>query len=147
MTTILADFHLGLMVADSHETDTDRAWCVKKVHRVRGALIGLAGKLHVDGQHFLDWYQAGMVTPPEFDFEESVALVLDYDGLWIFDSNCITLVKVERGREAIGTGGKGAICAYEALGWSNPRRAVTIACKHDGGSRPPIRVYRLRKPA
>jgi hypothetical protein len=147
VTTVLADARLGVMVSDSNETDGDRTWSTKKVHRVNGALIGLAGVLHIDGDHFLDWYRAGMVAPPEFDFEESTALILDHDGLWLFDSNCITIVRVTSGREAIGTGGKGAICAYEALGWTDPAKAVRIACRHDGGSRPPVRTYKLGKPA
>lgn len=142
MTTILADTRLGVMVSDSNMTDGDRAWRVRKVHRIRGTLVGLAGTM-IEGLAFLDWYRAGMTTPPDFAFGDSTALVLDTDGLWLFDENTDTLARVRAGREAIGTGGKGAMCAYEALGFSSPAKAVRIACVHDSGSRPPVRTYRL----
>ena len=48
------------------------------------------------------------------------------------------------GIEAIGSGGKAAICAYEALALTDPVHAVRIVCKHDAGSRAPVRVYRLK---
>ena len=69
--------------------------------------------------------------------------MLDHDGLWLFDSNCDTLTRVPSGREAIGSGGKGAICAFEALGFLDAAKAVRIACTHDSGSRPPVRTYHL----
>lgn len=142
MTTVLADVRWGVMVSDSNQTDDDRTWSVKKVHRIRGALVGLAGT-HLEIGYFLDWYRAGMGAPPEFNFEDCSALVLDVDGLWLFDSNCATLERVTGGREAIGTGGKAALCAYEAMNYSDPRRAVRIVCKHDAASRGPVRVYTL----
>jgi hypothetical protein len=144
VTTILADARLGVMVSDSRMNDEDRIWSVKKVFRIRGALIGAAG-LHVDCEHFFDWYRDGMVEPPEFEFSESVALVLDHDGLWMFDANRITLQKLETHYEAIGTGAKGAVCAYEAPGFTDPVRAVKIACHHDAQSGPPVRSYRLNR--
>lgn len=142
MTTILADARLGVMVADSNMTDGDRQWRVKKVHRIHGALIGLAGET-LKGGYFLDWYRDGMKAPPDFDFTDCAALVLDAYGLWMFDENCSTITRVPDGREAIGTGSTAAICAHEALGFANPKRAVQIVCRHDNGSRPPVRTYRL----
>lgn len=143
MTTILADARLGLMVADSNMTDGDRVWKTKKVHRVRGALIGLAGDIS-QGAQFLAWYaNQDDALAPEFDFALSSALVLDSRGLWLFDENTIQLTRVPQGREAVGTGGVAAISAYEALGWKDPVKAVRIACRHDNGSRPPVRSYRL----
>jgi hypothetical protein len=36
-----------------------------------------------------------------------------------------------------------ALAAYEALGFTDPKRAVQIVCRHDLNSRAPVRVYRL----
>ena len=61
----------------------------------------------------------------------------------MFDANYLQPTRLASGREAIGTGGKAAMCAYEALWFTDPRRAVSIVCKHDAASRTPVRVYRL----
>jgi hypothetical protein len=143
MTTILADRRLGVMVSDSSMTDDDRQWAARKVWRVRGGLLGFAGS-EPDFDRFKAWYRGGMAEPADFDFGESQALVLDASGLYFFDANYTTLKRIDGGREAIGTGGKAAICAYEALRFQDPARAVRIACKHDSGSRAPVRVYRLK---
>ncbi len=145
MTTILADYSRRVMVADSNATDGDRAWQMRKVYRIRGALVGTAGNID-EAAFFRAWYANRDDTiAPEFSFANSSALVLDHSGLWLFDENTIELTRVPSGREAIGTGGKGAICAYEAMGWDDPARAVRIACKHDSGSRPPVRTYHLKE--
>jgi ATP-dependent protease HslVU (ClpYQ) peptidase subunit len=141
MTTILADSKLRVMVSDSSATDGQRSWSVRKVYRVRGALVGLAGTVS-NFQGFLSWYRGGMKTPPEFDFDDNSALVLRADGLWTFDATAPALQK-SPSRESIGSGAMAAIAAYEALGWSNPRRAVQIACRHDASSRAPVRTYLL----
>ncbi len=143
MTTILADYKLGLMVADSNATDGDRVWKIKKVHRIKGALIGLAGVMS-EGQAFLEWYRGDIEKKaPVFEFGESTALVLDEFGLFYFDMNTLGLTKVPGGIESAGSGSVAAICAYEALGFKDPTRAVRIACKHDNGSRGPVRTYKL----
>lgn len=143
MTTVLADARLGLMVSDSVTTDGDRAWSSRKVHRIRGALVGFAGDvpyLHA----LLEWLRAGATG----DFggawsEDSDALVLNASGLWLFDCNAPRLQRVPSGRESIGSGSVAAIAAYEALGWTDPKRAVRIACRHDINSRAPVRAYHL----
>jgi hypothetical protein len=142
MTTVLANAKAGVMVADSHMTDEDRAWSVRKVYRIRGALVACAGSI-LCGEAFRDWWAAGAQEAPEFDMTDSQALVLDASGLYIFDSNVLGITRVPGGIEAIGTGAKGALCAYKALGFSDPIRAVRIACKYDNGSRPPVRSYKL----
>lgn len=140
MTTILACSRRGVMVSDSSVTDDDRVWVGKKVWRVRGALVGMAGG---DPQRmaFLDWYRRGMKG--EVSFEGASALVLTPSGLFMYDSNYTSLQVVESGVEAIGTGGKAAMCAYEALDFTDPRKAVRVVCKHDAASRTPVRVYTL----
>lgn len=140
MTTILASVRHGLMCADSNVSDDDRIWTGRKVWRVKGALIGFAGN-DADTAAFLPWYRSGMDGSVKFGI--SSALILDATGLYLFDANYTKPQKLEHGREAIGTGAKAAMCAFEALGWEDPKRAVRIVCKHDNGSRGPVRVYHL----
>lgn len=144
MTTVLADAKLGLMVSDSSITDDDRVWVGRKVWRIRGALVGLAG---VDDERvrFLDWFRGGMEG--DVDMGMAAALVLNHRGLFFMDANYTSLQRIECGREAVGTGAKAAMCAYEALHWADPARALRIVCKHDSMSRTPVRSYRLQERA
>lgn len=138
MTTILACVHSGLMVADSNVTDADRVWTGRKVWRIGDALIGLSGDVS-EAVKFLQWWKGKGPFPT---MNESHALVLSPKGLEFYDVT-MTPTKIVSGREAIGGGAKAAMCAFEALGWTDPKRAVQIVCKHDAGSRGPVRVYRL----
>jgi hypothetical protein len=142
VTTILADAKLGVMVSDTNMTDDDRVWHIRKVFRIRRALVATAGSV-IQGEAFMEWWRKGAEAPPDFDFDDSSALVLDDHGLFYFDDSVLGLTKVSTGREAIGTGGKVALAVYEALGWKDPAKAVRITCKYDSGSRTPVRTYRL----
>lgn len=141
MTTILADYKLGLMVTDSSINDGDRAWSGRKVFRVKGALVGMAGD-DSNCTKFLEWYRGGLEGP--IDMGEASALILTSRGLFLFDANYEKPRRLELGREAIGTGAKAAMCAYEALGFTDPRKVVRIVCKHDASSRAPVRSYNLK---
>ena len=138
MTTILADTKLGVMVSDSNVSDEDRAWSRRKVWRIGGALVGVAGST----EHWLpllDWLRHDPdAEPPKFG--DASLLILDRRGLRIY--NCSPFPERAQ-REAIGCGGKVAMAVYEALGWQDPAKAVRITCKHDAGSRAPVRLYRL----
>jgi hypothetical protein len=142
VTTILADFHLGLMVCDSNVSDEDRVWIGRKVWRIGRALIGMAGA-DPERAAFLDWYRGGLKG--HVKFKESAALILTPSGLYHYDSNYAMPQKVESGREAIGTGSKAAMCTHEALGFQDPRQAVKIVCRHDASSRGPVRSYKLKR--
>jgi hypothetical protein len=141
MTTIIADLKLGLMVADSSITDGDRIWFGQKVYRHKGFLLGFAGDVDESIQ-FLSWWKIGKKgkTPK---FSNSEALVMGA-GTLVYYSKSLIPMPISRGIEAIGTGGKAAICTYEALGWVNPVKAVRLVCKHDAGSRAPVRTYKLK---
>lgn len=138
MTTILADFRLGVMVSDSSATDDDRVWSERKVFRHKGALYGFAGDVD-ERLEFMEWIKNDSAAP---NFTGS-CLMLSDAGLFLYDHSTIPQ-KVERRMEAIGTGGKAAMCAYEALAFTDPVRAVRIVCKHDNASRVPVRTYRLK---
>ena len=140
MTTILADYRLGVMVADSSVSDGDRVWLGRKVYRHKGALIGFAGDVN-EAEQFLAWYKKQEGKPPKFT--NSQALVLSDAGLRCFNTSCIG-EKIPGGVESIGSGAKAAMCAYEALAFTDPVLAVRIVCKHDAGSRAPVRVHRLK---
>jgi hypothetical protein len=138
MTTIIADLRLGLMVSDSSATDEDRVWSERKVFRYKGDLYGFAG--NVDERiEFMDWIKGGPIP----HFSNSDCLMLSPAGLFLYSRGTLPQ-KVDKGIEAIGTGAKAAMCAYEAMGFSDPIRAVRIVCKHDSGSRVPVRTYRLK---
>jgi len=138
MTTILANLSLGLMVSDSSISDGDRVWIGRKVWRSKGALIGFAGDVNEAGE-FMQWWRLGG-KPPKF--VNSQALVMSADGLFSYNVS-MTPERVKTGIEAIGSGAKAVMCAYEALEWADPVRAVSIVCNHDSGSRKPVRTYRL----
>ena len=139
MTTILCDARHGLMVSDSSISDGDRIWIGRKVYRWRGSLIGFAGDCN-EAEEFLRWHKSGVGKPPKFT--GSQALILSASGLCAYNVST-TPEPVKRGIEAIGSGAKAAMCAYEALGFEDPQRAVAIVCRHDAGSRSPVRTYRL----
>lgn len=139
MTTILADFRLGVMVSDSNTSDTDRVWSERKVWRWQGKLIGCAGDVE-ESERFLTWFKKGGKPP---NLSDSFVLVMSNDGLFNYLDHCVPQ-KVRSGIEAIGSGAKAAMCAYEALAFTDPVRAVKIVCKHDNGSRAPVRTYRLK---
>jgi hypothetical protein len=138
VTTILADARFGLMVSDSVMTDDDRVWTTKKVFRHEGCLYGFAGLVD-ERIAFMDWIKGEGDAPA---FANSFCLMLSDAGLFIYDNSTVPQ-KVSRGFETIGTGAKAAMCAYEAMGFKNPAKAVRIVCKHDSGSRPPVRTYKL----
>lgn len=138
MTTLLADARLGVMVSDSSATDDDRVWSERKVFRYQGALYGFAGTVD-ERIAFMEWIKGDGKVP---DFSNSYCLMLSESGLILYDKTTMPQ-KVPRGIEAVGTGAKAAMCAYEALAFTDPVRAVRIVCKHDSASRVPVRVYRL----
>ena len=141
MTTILFDARLGIAAADSYGTDGDRTWTdVRKVWRICGCLIGLAGPTD-EGVAFKNWLKAG--CPDKWPcFRNSAALVLSPAGLVHFDGSCIPQ-PVASGIESIGTGAKVALAAYDSMGFKNPGRAVRMACKYSEGSGGRVRMYKL----
>lgn len=143
MTTVLADARLGVMVSDSCVTGGDRVWSGAKVFRVRGHLLGFAGDIAARTR-FLAWWKRGGKEADAETFKGGQALVMTPAGKLIFYEGDDLPVDIPGGREAIGTGGKAAIAAYDALGWEDPKKAVAVACRYDSASRLPVRVYKLK---
>jgi hypothetical protein len=138
MTTVLADARLGVMLSDSSLSDDDRVWSGRKVFRHKGALYGFAGATD-EIVEFMAWVKGGKLPR----FAHSDCLVLSNAGLAHYNHST-TPQSVSGGIEAIGTGAKAAMCAYEALSFTFPDRAVKIVCRHDSASRTPVRTYRLK---
>jgi hypothetical protein len=138
MTTVLADFRLGVMISDSSISDDDRVWSGRKVFRYRKALYGFSGDTD-EATQFMAWVKGGKLPK----FTHSDCLMLSESGLFHYNNGTVAQT-VTNGIEAIGTGAKAAMCAYEAMAFTDPVRAVKIVCKHDSGSRAPVRVYRMK---
>ena len=128
------------MISDSSISNGDRIWIGRKVIRWHGALFGFAGDC-LEAEQFMLWFKAGCTDKPP-TFKNSECLMLNSKGLTHYLESCIPS-HVRGGTEAIGTGAKAAMCAFEALDFSDPKRAVALACKHDAGSRKPVRIYKL----
>lgn len=128
------------MAADSNVSDGDRCWKMRKVWRVKQHLLGFAGD--TDGiEEFMAWWRGGCRTAQPA-FIGCYALVLSVGGLVYYNGQSAPET-IRSGREAIGSGAKAAMAAYEALGWTDLPKAVRIAVRHDSGSRGPVKVYGL----
>lgn len=140
MTTVLADARLGLMVSDSAFNDGNCVGRMRKVWRVNGSLVGISGNLDEFGP-FLGWLKAGMQDrPPKLSLS---ALVLSESGILHFAASGVPFA-VQGRCEAIGSGAMAAKSVHEAMGFTDPRKAVQVVCKHDQNSRGPVRVYKLK---
>jgi len=140
MTTVLADSRLGVMVSDSAFNDGQCVGRMRKVWRINGALVGVAGNLD-EFTPFLLWVKDGMQHPPPKI--SMSALMLTAEGILHFAASS-TPFPVQTHYEAIGSGAMAAKAAHEALAGLDPRKAVQIVCRHDQNSRGPVRVYKLK---
>ena len=139
MTTIAACTVRRVMVADSQWTDGRRCGGVRKVYRIGGALVGLAGDfatIHA----CLAKLRAGELERGDGDLSDVEVLRLAESGLstWTAADGWGPLTEK---RWAIGTGADFAIGALMA--GATPLRAVQIAITHDAGSGGTARAYRL----
>ena len=142
MTTIA--FRDGVLAADSMSTYGGVRLCNEmKLHRIRGAIIGLAGGSA--GIAFLDWYRDG-ARPlkfneyPNFGDDSYCALVLTKKGLFLSDGN-LRLDQVFDPFFAIGSG-KGEAMAAMHCG-KTAVQAVRIACRVDSQTGGRVRYMRL----
>lgn len=130
-----------------------------KILRARGVLIGCAGWY---GLHELidpkEWGEKDLRTRVRVlysDFREATPsdnsddtvpyelLVLNSHGLFFIDT---TIVPIESGMWAIGSGSEFALGAAECLDGDDEavvEEAAYLACKYDNGCSPPIHVHTL----
>ena len=107
---------------------------------VRTATPSLSGAIANGGAILAAQAMAGRHgKPPRMSNFE--ALILSSEGVHLVQGDC-RAVRVERGFDAIGTGGQVALGALVA--GAGPREAVRIACELDAGSGGKIEVFKLR---
>jgi ATP-dependent protease HslVU (ClpYQ) peptidase subunit len=136
MTTIAADRKAGVMASDSQWSDGTSCGPCRKVFRVRGELIGMAGELK-DCQPWLQAYRRGKDLS---QLTTSVnALRLGPAGLHAWDSADGWLPVGHQ--YAIGSGGVAARAAMATK--ATVAVAVRIACTIDANSGGRVRTYRL----
>jgi len=137
MTTIAADAAAGVMCSDSHWVDTEERGTARKVFRVRGKLIGLAGDLGAC-RDALAWFRGGCSEAPPTGI--ATALILEAGRLTTWDA-VNGFIRLEEQKFAIGSGAKAARAAM--LVGADCVRAVWAACQVDSGSSGRVRAYRV----
>lgn len=135
MTTIAASALEGVMCSDSGWNDGDSRGTVRKVFRVRGDLIGLAGVLG-DIQEWLRVYRSK--KDPSGRNVTAIRLTpAGHIDTWAGGAWC----RMEEKFFAIGTGAMAARGAMMA--GASCKQAAMIATKIDAGSFGPVRTYRV----
>lgn len=133
MTTVATDGKTIASDSLQQGVHIDQVVC-KKIHRVKGAVVGLAGDVQ-DGKKFLSWLRGGDKADLSNNFE---ALVVDGGVAYHYTDH----IPVNAGLPAaIGSGAGYAMAAM--LAGCSPREAVKIAIKLDIGSRGPVREMKL----
>jgi ATP-dependent protease HslVU (ClpYQ) peptidase subunit len=122
MTVIAASVAEGRIAADRWCFDGDEHYPMKKLHRIRGMLVGFAGDIAAIERIRL-WMRAGSIEADRPITGNATALILTRDRLCTWDvTNGLSVM--ERGWHAIGSGGA---CAQAAmLAGADVRRAVQI---------------------
>ena len=135
MTTIAADSVAGVMCSDSFWFAGDECGVQRKVWRIHGSLIGLAGDLNHIG-----FWRAALKANKPLPKHDVTVLRLSKSGI-----DCWTAAdgwhEVHDKQFAIGTGGKAARGALAA--GATCAQAVRIAADIDANTGGPVRTYRL----
>lgn len=140
MTTIAADATAGIMCSDSYWSNGVEKAPIRKVFRIKGAVVGFAGDL--DEIYMVrEWMRGPMRREDMPNAENVVALVMSHTGLRVWTA-ADGFTEVPK-RYAIGSGGMAARAALAS--GVTPSRAVSIARDIDAGTHGKTRTYRLRK--
>ena len=139
MTTIVGDWRIKVLVADSQFTDTDSGikYFEDKIFPIEGGFLGVAGN-YCDAEKVLDYLSKKSKAKPKLKSDSSF-LKLTKDGLF----SCGDDLEWERVRTfmAIGSGSMAAeVCLRMGLA---PEEAVKWACNVDSNSHEPIKTYKL----
>ena len=135
MTTIAADADAGVMCSDSGWSDGDQRGAIRKVHRVRGDLVGLSGDIDASQQWLAD-HRAKREPSPKL-----IVTALRLSGGAIYTWTAGGWCKHDERQLAIGSGAMAARAAM--MSGKSCREAVAIATKIDAGSFGPVRSYRV----
>lgn len=139
MTTITVDAALGVMCSDSHWTDQSSKGPIRKVFRINGALVGLAGSL----SHFEEAVDHIKLTGGTKLHSKCDVTALILDGkqakLW----TAVDGILPAPPRYAIGGGGDAARGAMMA--GASAQRALAIAREIDANTSGRTRVYKLKE--
>jgi hypothetical protein len=138
MTVIAASVNECRIAADRWcFNDDDTHHEMRKIHRIRGALVGFAGDL-VDIEKAIAWMRAGS-DPEKAPAGNVVALILNRSGLstWTPIDGEIAVPSPY----AVGSGGACARAAMAA--GADVKRAVLIACEVHSQCGGGVSVYKL----
>lgn len=141
MTVIAASIAEGRIAADRWCFDGEEHYPMKKVHRIRGALVGFAGDLAAIAA-IRAWMRAGSVAQDAPKTGNATALILAPGKLCTWDVTNGYVV-MERGWHAIGSGGA---CAQAAMmAGADVRRAVQITNGVHNFCGGGVSVFKLRE--
>lgn len=138
MTTITVDAAEGVMCSDSHWTDQSSRGPARKVFRVNGALVGLAGSLG----HFEEALDHLRLTGGAKLHGKCDITALILDGRRVKIWTAVDGLLDAPPRYAIGGGGDAARGALMA--GASAHRALAIAKEIDANTSGRTRVYKLK---
>lgn len=128
-----------MMAADSLAVSNNRKFRTRKLYRVRGALIGIAGRAD-QAIMFVHWYDNGAILADRPKGQDIVALVLDRSGLYLYEVECYPIPILD----AFAAAGSGSDIALAAMMLGKtPEEAVELACAIDLHTGPPVVVETL----
>lgn len=145
MTTIVASKKHRQMAADRKATDASASmrYSTRKLRVVGSSIVGCGGD-STSIAVFIRWLEAGGKhddKPKLAKDAQLSALVLNANGLFIFDHDCEP-DQIEQDFYAIGTGAQAGMAAMY-LG-ADPKKAVQIAARVDVMTEGPFDVLTLR---
>lgn len=147
MTTIAVSVTLGIMASDSQVTVESKGitYPATKIVRKGAMLIGAAGHAG-DCTRFLKWAQGKFQDKePKWaeteDEDKVIGIILDKNGISIWNDGDPEPERIEAETFAIGSGGKAARVAM-LLG-KTPEEAVVLACQVDPYSAAPVQTLKL----
>jgi ATP-dependent protease HslVU (ClpYQ) peptidase subunit len=139
MTTIICT--RDGMWSDSAMTTGNIQVQARKIFRVRGHLIGLAGHSHI-GSEFLSKFRKSNNPAREYkEDDEFNGIVLFKDGRILHYDSSFGWDEVNDAYIAIGSGAPFAITAMDC--GATPEQAIEIAAKRDGDTRLPVQFESL----
>jgi ATP-dependent protease HslVU (ClpYQ) peptidase subunit len=139
MTTIIAT--QDGMWSDSAMATGNIQTQVRKIFRVRGHLIGLAGHSHIGSEFLAKFRKSNSPARKREENDEFQAVVLFKDGRLLHFDESFGWDEISEPYIAIGSGAPFAITAMDC--GATPEQAIEIAAKRDGDTRLPVQFESL----